>query len=64
MQEHAIGKAGIEIGKVSGWINWVGKHPGIVLLGTLAVALLSYRQSADAVDAERDSSGDDVPLFI
>jgi hypothetical protein len=64
MQEHAVGKAAFKIGKHTGWIGWAGRHPGIVLLGALMMAILSAQQSSKASDAERDSSGEDVPLFI
>jgi len=59
-----MGKVALEIGKQSGWINWMARHPGLVLLGALAVAILAARQAPDENDPGPDSSQDEVPLFI
>ena len=57
-------KATGEIERLSGWVHWVGRHPGIILLGALAMAILSLQKSHKTEGADRDSSGEDVPLFI
>lgn len=57
-------KAAGEIGRLSGWIHWAGRHPGIMLLGALAMAILSLQEPHKNEGADRDSSGEDVPLFI
>jgi hypothetical protein len=50
--------------KHQGWLFWPGRHPGVVLLGTLVVAILAFRGSAPAKDVQTDSTGEDVPLFV
>ncbi|MFZ0964639.1 MAG: hypothetical protein WAO35_27590 [Terriglobia bacterium] len=47
-----------------GWLDWVGQHPGVVLLGALVVATLALNDSPRTEDVERDTSGEEVPLFI
>jgi len=64
MQEHALGKAALEVGKLAGWMDWAGRHPGIVLLGALAVAILAVQDMPKAEEASFDSSDEEVPLFI
>jgi uncharacterized membrane protein YdfJ with MMPL/SSD domain len=46
------------------WIDWAAHHPGIVLLGTLVVAILALSGAPKPEDTTLDSSGEEVPLFI
>jgi hypothetical protein len=48
----------------TGWLDWAGRHPGLVLLGTLVVAILAFSGSPEPADSELDASGEEVPLFI
>jgi hypothetical protein len=64
MHLQTAGKVAAEAGKLTGWINWVGRHPGIVLLGALVMAILSVQTSPGARDSESDSDDEEVPLFI
>ncbi len=64
MHAQTAGKAAVGVGKLSGWITWAGRHPGIVLLGALVLAILSVHESPRAGDTERDSNDEEVPLFI
>jgi hypothetical protein len=48
----------------AGWLDWAGRHPGLVLLGTLVVAILALSESPEPEDSELDASGEEVPLFI
>jgi hypothetical protein len=58
------GKAVFDLCKLNGWINWVGRHPGIVLLGALVMTILTVQESPGTKDPEDDSSDEEVPLFI
>ena len=51
-------------GKLTRMFQWVGKHPGYFVLGTLMVAFLSTQQAAQTQNDIQDSSADDVPLFV
>lgn len=64
MRERAIGKVAIEIDRLGGWLGWAARHPGIVLLGALAVTLLAVEESPKAEPVVCDSCEDEVPLFI
>ena len=46
-------------------IQWVGKHPGYIVLGAVMIAFLSMQPSSPKPqDQVHDSAIDDVPLFI
>jgi len=66
MRVQRAGNGGVEAGKLIGWVNWAGRHPGIVLLGALVTVILSSRMSPrDREFADEDGARDDeVPLFI
>ena len=64
MREQAEDNAEIYLGQRSDWLRWPGRHPGIVLLGTLIVAMLAFRKSPPADDAQLDTTAEGVPLFI
>ena len=51
-------------GKLTRLFQWVGKHPGYFVLGTLMVAFLSMQPAAQTQNDVQDSSADDVPLFV
>jgi len=63
MYEHA-GNSAFEIDKLTGWFNWMGRHPGLVLLGALAMAIVAVQESTEAEPTEHASSEEEVPLFI
>jgi hypothetical protein len=62
MREQPLGETRLQGG--IGWLDWAGRHPGLVLLGSLAVAILAYWESPPPPDTELDASGEEVPLFI
>jgi hypothetical protein len=62
MREQQTGETRPERG--TGWLDWAGRHPGLVLLGSLTIAILAYRNSPEPEDTELDASGEEVPLFI
>jgi len=64
MHEQANGKAANQHKPQTGWFNWAERHPGIVLLGALAMALLALQKLPKAKGIERDPSAEEVPLFI
>ena len=51
-------------GKLTRMFQWVGKHPGYFVLGTLMVAFLSAQHTAQTENNVQDSTADDVPLFV
>jgi hypothetical protein len=51
-------------GKLTRMFQWVGKHPGYFVLGTLMVAFLSAQQATQTQNDVQDSSADDLPLFV
>jgi hypothetical protein len=59
-----VGRTIIELRKLSGWFDWAGRHPAVVLLGALAVAIVALQQSPGSEASELDGSGEEVPLFI
>jgi len=63
MHEQAGGKAANHLER-RGWFNWAGRHPGVELLGALVVAILALQKPPRIEDIERDTSGEEVPLFI
>ncbi len=62
MREQPYGQSGSELG--TSWIDWAARHPGIVLLGTLVIAILAFSGEPKLEDTDLDSSGEEVPLFI
>jgi hypothetical protein len=64
MRERQAGTEGIQPQGGIGWLKWAGRHPGLVLLGSLAVAILACCNSPEPADTELDASGEEVPLFI
>jgi len=62
MREQQAGE--IRPARGNGWLDWAGHHPGLVLLGSLAVAILAFRNSPEPADTELDANGEEVPLFI
>jgi hypothetical protein len=63
MREQTAGKETSQLAG-PGWFNWIGEHPGVVLLGALVVATLALENSPEIEDIERDPTGEEVPLFI
>ncbi|HMD85552.1 MAG TPA: hypothetical protein VKO18_12735 [Terriglobia bacterium] len=58
------GEAAIQLARHAGWFNWAERHPGVVLLGALVMAILALPRSPKTEDIEDDTSGEEVPLFI
>ena len=55
----------VEAARLTGeGLNWVSRHPGIVLLGVLALALIAMPARAAFDSAGVDSGADEIPLFI
>lgn len=52
------------VGQPSRWRNWARRHPGVLLLGAVAVVVLALPEPARLHDVERDPGGEEVPLFI
>jgi len=46
------------------WFRWAERHPGVMLMGALVVALMALRMPSKTRDTDRDISGEEVPLFI
>ncbi len=46
------------------WLNWAGRHPGVMVFGTLLVAALLLAREPSKPLPEVDSAGEEVPLFI
>jgi hypothetical protein len=64
MREQSNGNVTIQHEQPAGWFNWAERHPGIVLLGCLAMAILALQESPMTDDIERNTSCEEVPLFI
>jgi hypothetical protein len=64
MREQSAGKAASENYKLTGWFNWMGRHPGVVLLGAVVMAILTLQDSPAPEGTEGESSDEEVPLFI
>jgi hypothetical protein len=64
MREQASDKAPIESERHTGWFKWAGRHPGVVLVGALVMAILALSKSPGTDETERNTSGEEVPLFI
>jgi hypothetical protein len=64
MREQTDGKAAIESERHTGWFNWAERHPGVVLLGALVMGILALQKAPRSEDIERDTTGEEVPLFI
>ena len=45
MRVQTAGNGGVGAGKLIGWVDWAGRHPGIVLLGALVTVILSSRMA-------------------
>lgn len=46
------------------WIDWAVRHPELVLLATLVVAVLAIPDPPKPAGMELDADGEEVPLFI
>jgi len=64
MREQPVDCARYQDERRPGWLFWPGRHPGVVLLGALVVAILAFRKPLPAKDVQTDSMGEDVPLFV
>jgi hypothetical protein len=64
MREQGDGEAAMQLERPTGWFNWAKRHPGVVLLGALLMAILALPKSPRIEDIELDTSVEDVPLFI
>ena len=64
MREQSNGTAAIESEYHTHWFNWAGRHPGVVLLGALVMAIMALQKPPCKKDIEHDSGGEEVPLFI
>jgi len=64
MRKQSSDEASIEPERHTGWFNWVAQHPGVVLLGALVISVLALSKSPGTEETERDTSGEEVPLFI
>ena len=42
MHEQTGGEAAIQLERHIGWLEWAEQHPGVVLLGALAMAILAH----------------------
>lgn len=62
MREQTRGPAAIESESHTGWFYWTGRHPGVLLLGALVMAILALHESPRA--AESDPGDEEVPLFV
>lgn len=64
MREQAAGEEAVRIERHTGWLEWAGRHPGVVLLGALAMAILALNDPPRTESVECDANGEEVPLFI
>jgi hypothetical protein len=64
MHKKASGRAAIQVEHHAGWFNWARRHPGVVLLSALAMAILALPKSPKTENTESDASGEEVHLFI
>jgi hypothetical protein len=64
MKDHEAKEKMKGSGNLTRLFQWVGKHQGYFVLGTLMVAFLSAQQAAQTQDDVLDSTADDVPLFV
>jgi hypothetical protein len=64
MREQTYGQETIEDKQRMEWMRWAERHPGIMLMGALVVALMALRMPSKIRDTDRDISGEEVPLFI
>jgi hypothetical protein len=46
------------------WFGWAGRHPGVVLLGAVIMAIIAIPDPPSVHEVEDDSTGEEVPLFI
>jgi hypothetical protein len=47
-----------------GLFEWVGRHPGVLLLGTLFVAVMVLTRETESSQADFFGSEEEVPLFV
>ncbi len=64
MREQGGEQTAGQLERHTGWFKWAERHPGLVLLGVLGMAILALPKSPTPEDIERDTSGEEVPLFI
>jgi hypothetical protein len=64
MHDQAGNKSAIQLERHTRWFKWAERHPGVVLLSALAMAILALQKSPRTEDIESDASGEEVPLFI
>lgn len=64
MEEQADRESATQHQWHTGWFNWAARHSGVVLLGTLVVAILALTRSPNTHDDEPDPGNKEVPLFI
>jgi len=64
MREQGVGKPAMQPERRAGWFHWAERHPGILLLGALVMAMLALAKPPKTEDIEHDTSGEEVPLFI
>jgi hypothetical protein len=64
MREQSSGNVAAHRETYTGWFDWAERHLGVVLLGALVMAILTLPNSPPPEDTDRDTSGDEVPLFI
>ena len=49
---------------LTGWLEWAGRHPGVILLGSLVLAALLTASQPRQARREADAGAEEVPLFI
>lgn len=64
MREQTCGQETIEDKQRMEWMRWAERHPGVMLMGALVVAIVALRMPSKTRDTDRDISGEEVPLFI
>ena len=64
MFEQTDEKAAIQLESNPGWFKWAGRHPGLVALGALVVAVVALNKSLKIREIEPDTGDEEVPLFI
>ena len=64
MREAPETQALCHLGTPCGWFIWAKRHPRVMLLGALALAILACRTARRANGVQTGTAGEDVPLFI
>jgi len=64
MREQGVGKPAMQPERRAGWFHWAERHPGILLLGALVMAIIALQKSPGTEDIEHDPRGEEAPLFI